>query len=310
MGFRDVGENLSAVLVSVRDFYSKKREASLYFLECNVTIFIQRKGKRPLISVFPRFNRMQCHRNPLKKVFLIFVLWSLSTMFSAGAGRVDNAELRKHSLETYERMAFVNSDGRLVKMTPNKDLPINVVCFAQNCNEITNQLKPYIPNRIMQVFPLKKYVSEMPINIFLLSEEKFSQNQKFFDDLKLELQPGERFDKDVAEECVSFSIFKEHEIRKIIIIAANFSSWKKTVSCIIVQLTRGSGLAFTYTFDELWSEKGALASSDENNFHSLLLSLGRMMAIQFQPATRPGMTRTEFEAAIDNLSSQDLTGGI
>jgi hypothetical protein len=244
------------------------------------------------------------------RILLVIAVWVGVAMFGAGTSRADEAETKKNIVSFYERMAFVNSDGQLVKMNPLKNLPINVACFAQNCLELTTQLEKYIPNSNMPIYPLKQYHKEFPINIILLAEEKLSENLNYLDQVKLELQPGEHFSKDVSQECVSISIFKDHVIRKIVIVSGNFSSWKKTVSCVVVQLMRSSGMLFTDSFDKLWAKQGKFASSDDGSFHLLLLALGRLVAIHFQPTTRPGMSRTEFEAAIDKLSLYELTGGL
>jgi hypothetical protein len=262
---------------------------------------IRQKGKRPL--------SLKREAAPFLRFWFIIVFWGVLAVQGARESIADDAALRQNLIEFYERLAFVNSDKRLVRMKQTKNFQINYVCLVQNCEELKTHISVFIPQSWMKIAPTGKYISDASISIVVLPQEKFAQNEKLLNDLKLELRDGEHFYKDVSQNCVSFSIFKEHEIRKLLIISGNFPSWKMTVSCVVIQLIRSSGLAFSDTFDKLWSKDGRLSSLSDNNFQAIMLSLRRLIAIHFHPVTRPRMSQAEFRSATTNLNLKELTGG-
>jgi hypothetical protein len=212
-------------------------------------------------------------------------------------------------ITTYEHVAFENADKALLKFGSQPQYKLNLACLA-GCDETALQLKRFMAASRFPIQLTPDYDKDASINIVLLGDDVSPENRALMEKDVSSLAAGETVFRESNADCTSLTIATDAEIKRIVILARNSPSWKRNVSCSLLQLMRGSRLKLQLTFDELWTSQTGFSYMEQKKFNAIMALYGKIVALHFLPETTSGMKQGDFRQAIVKLSAADLFGGL
>jgi hypothetical protein len=250
---------------------------------------------------------MQCHRN----YFLVGLLFFVQFFCSQNVYPKDQDE-RSAVLEFYFEAAFSNKD-RLLKRFPQKSqFKVTVVCADENCNALAYRLKGYLPKNLFDIEISEQLDSQSDANILVLSEKDKSKNEAHAYTKIFNLGDGEILARDGVYGCVSLSIIHQNssQIRQIAVVTVGSGDVLRETSCILVQLTRGSGLNFSSTSTEFWTAAKKAAEQNPDAIEKFLTVMATVISVHFNQHTYPGMSKDATFQALSAQSIEQLKGDV
>jgi hypothetical protein len=211
-------------------------------------------------------------------------------------------------VSTYEHVAFENAEKALKKFGSQPQYKLNLVCLA-GCDETALQLKRFMAAARFPIQTASEYDKSASINIIFLGDDVSAENRALMEKDVSALAAGESVFRESYADCTSLTIASDTEIKRIVILARNSPSWKRNVSCSLLQLMRGSRLKLQLTFEELWTSQTGFTYMEQKKFNAIMALYGKIVALHFLPQTRSGMKQSDFRQAIVKLSAAELFGG-
>jgi len=212
-------------------------------------------------------------------------------------------------ITTYEKVAFENAGKALLKFGSQPEYRLNIVCLSE-CDETALQLRRFMAAARFPIQTTPDYDKSASINILFFGDNVSPENRARMEKDLSALAAGETVFRESYADCTSLTIATDAEIKRIVILARNSPSWKRNVSCSLLQLMRGSRLKLQLTFDELWTSQTGFSYMEQKKFNAIMALYGKIVALHFLPQTRSGMKQNDFRLAIVKLSAAELFGGL
>ncbi len=268
---------------------------------------------------FYRNYRMDCLRNrssmamflmeAIKHTFTVVLIASNFLVANSICAKASNSTITKEQLiQIYEKSAFAIKPDKLIKVENSKPSNINIVCLAETCIDYLPPLKKYLFANWLQPRLLSKFDPEVTLAIIVYDSAKYART-KIGPEGDVPILANEKIFRDGQGECFSGSVISGgYNVKRITIFVRSSLSEKKFVSCVLLQLMRGSGMVFNPGYEQLWKPGGDLEVLDDSTLATNFRAMARLLEIHFLPITRPGMTPVEFENAVEPLTIETMTG--
>jgi hypothetical protein len=247
----------------------------------------------------------------IKRLFLVaaslFCFLSGQIFLLQCSAQQNTEKEREDFLEAYVGYAFRRVNIGLIKVEEGADTRIRVQCLHQPCRQQIDAINKYVRGKWLKPIEVDTFDLNATVSVLLFSDPK-EDDAKIGAGRELLLKKEEKIFLEGTDDCKVYGVVASPEIRRIVIVTNKNAPEKKLVSCVLVTLSRASGLVLDPNFERLWESTGELARSNDDEFDKIMSGTAAILALHFIPVTKPGMTQEEFRSAIKDFGIYDLVG--
>lgn len=247
---------------------------------------------------------MHCHRN---SVLLLLISLCILPMVASNVEALTR-EQRDNFVSMYEKAAFADESGLLIKPHTDSLNTVDVLCINGKCTDTIASIEAHLPTTRFQLKQVANIDPNSLITLVLLDEDFSPRNSDVLNSRIFKLTDNEHVFSDSSENCASVTIFNDKTVRTISIAMTNSSVTRKNLACFVVQLAIASGLKLNGNFENFWNSPKGLNLMSYDRFEATIGTIVRLLSIHFSPKLKPEMSLDEFSRMVKSLSDDELFG--